>query len=206
MRDTVVTGDDVRAAAATVLGTFAPHVAADWTVRAGRLKWSCGATLAHVSDCVLWYGLNLAGRTTGPDAWDWADAPADKVAGVLSIIGPASELLAAAVEVAPAGVRGWHPFGMADASGFAAMACDELLVHGGDIAAGLGLEFQAPGDVCDRVLRRLFPWAPAEGESWQRLQWANGRVDLPGASRVSPRWMWHCAPLAEWDGATIPHA
>jgi hypothetical protein len=32
------------------------------------------------------------------------------------------------------------------------------------------------------------------------LLWANGRVDLPGQERQTG-WRWHCAPLAEWDGA-----
>ena len=50
--------------------------------------------------------------------------------------------------------------GMADASGFAALACDEMLVHTADIAAVLGVGFDPPRGVCARVLARLFPWAP----------------------------------------------
>jgi hypothetical protein len=202
--DALVTGDAVRRAAAAVVDTFVPHAAADWTTKAGSLDWSCGATLGHVADCVLWYALNLAGRTTTADEWDWSEAPPDKVSAVLSIIVPSAELLAVAVDAAAPDARGWHPYGIADASGFAAMACDEMLVHGGDIASGLGVDFHPPHDVCDVVVRRLFPWGPTNGDAWQRLQWANGRVDLAGARHVPPTWLWHCAPLAEWDGVTIP--
>ncbi len=200
----MVTGDDVRDAAALVVQTLGAQGDADWSVDAGPLKWSCGATLAHVSDCVLWYALHLAGRTTASDRWDWADAPAGEVAAVLSIVVPASELLASAVDMAPATSRGWHPFGMADPAGFAAMGCDELLVHASDIAAGLGVEFLPPRELCDRITGRLFPWAPTAANPWHRLLWANGRLDLPGVPHAPERWMWHCAPLSEWDGVTVP--
>ena len=86
------------------------------------------------------------------------------------------------------------------------MGCNELLVHAADIAAGLGGEFRPPPELCDRLAGRLFPWAPTAPNPWERLLWANGRLDLPGIPPPAKRWMWHCAPLSEWDGATIPHA
>jgi hypothetical protein len=46
---------------------------------------------------------------------------------------------------------------MPDASGFAALACDEMLLHTNDIALGLGTTFDPSRDVCARVLARLFP-------------------------------------------------
>ena len=84
------------------------------------------------------------------------------------------------------------------------MACDEILVHCWDAARGFGLEFVAPTNLADPVLRRLFPWAPRGESAWQTLLWANGRTDLQSQpSRPGPDWQWHCAPLHEWDG-TIP--
>jgi hypothetical protein len=35
--------------------------------------------------------------------------------------------------------RGCHSDGIADAAGFAAIGCAELLLHGTDVASGLGL-------------------------------------------------------------------
>jgi hypothetical protein len=34
----------------------------------------------------------------------------------------------------------------------------------------------------ERVLARLFPWAPAAGDAWQALRWANGRAPLLDAA------------------------
>jgi hypothetical protein len=79
------------------------------------------------------------------------------------------------------------------------MACAELLIHTGDVAADLGLPWSAPADLADAVLARLFPWAPADGNPEQALRWATGRAQLPGRETVTS-WRWHCAPLAEWDG------
>jgi hypothetical protein len=96
---------------------------------------------------------------------------------------------------------------MADASGFVAMGCDETLVHTNDLARGFDLPFEPPRELCRRVLRRLFPWAPEEADPWQALLWANGRIALPGHGRLSSDWAWHCASLEEWDGtiATVRH-
>ena len=53
-----------------------------------------------------------------------------------------------------------HPAGFADRSGWAAMACNDLLVHGIDIAATVGVTFQPDLELVGRVMRRLFPWMP----------------------------------------------
>ncbi len=87
-------------------------------------------------------------------------------------------------------------------TGFA-QATSEILQHTYDIAQGLGLVWQPPDDLCDRVVRRIFPWAP-DGEAsphrWQVLLWACGRVALPEHPRLEPNWWTHPAPLDEWDG------
>jgi hypothetical protein len=97
--------------------------------------------------------------------------------------------------------RAWHSFGIGDRTGFAAMGTDEMLVHGADIALGLGLAFSPPLALCLPVVRRLFPWAPPVEvrEAWPALLWANGRARL-GDMAPPKRWTWHCAPLDEWDG------
>jgi hypothetical protein len=89
--------------------------------------------------------------------------------------------------------------GMADPSGFAAMACDEMLIHTDDAARGLGLAFSPRHDLAELVLRRLFPWVPVDADPWPLLRWANGRIALGGRARLEG-WVWHCAPLDEWNG------
>lgn len=95
--------------------------------------------------------------------------------------------------------------GTADPSGFAAMACDEMLIHTHDAAGGLGLVFNPTLDLPIAVLRRLFPWVAYDNDAWEKLQWANGRTAFGDLPRLSD-WAWHCAPLDEWDGspATSP--
>lgn len=92
--------------------------------------------------------------------------------------------------------------GMADPSGFAAMACDEMLIHTDDAARGLDVSFDPPHELAEPVLRRLFPWVSEVTDPWQQLRWANGRIELDGRPRLTD-WAWHCAPLDEWDG-TMP--
>jgi hypothetical protein len=110
-------------------------------------------------------------------------------------------ILGQVIAAAGPDARGWHPFGVADRSGFAAMACDEILVHCFDIATGLGLPFAPLPVVPGAVARRIFPWTQdvVDGDDWQALLWANGRAPL--RDRPPERdWLWHCAPLDEWDG------
>ena len=111
-----------------------------------------------------------------------------------------SYVFAEAIDAAPSEARGFHGAGMADASGFAAMGCDEILVHGNDMMSGLRAAFIPPEDLCERVLRRLFPWAPADVAGWSGLLWANGRIALDAHGRVDDLWYWHSAPLETWDG------
>jgi hypothetical protein len=88
---------------------------------------------------------------------------------------------------------------MADPEGFAAMACVEALVHGHDVAQGLGLALDPPREVCARVLARMFPHAVpavADLDPWTVLLWATGRTALRGRPQVED-WSWHGAPLNE---------
>ena len=117
----------------------------------------------------------------------------------------AAHTYAASVDAAPPHLRGFHPYGAPDAEGFAAMACDELLIHGYDAACGLGLKFAPDTNLAARVLARLFPWHAEGLEPWRTLLWANGRIELPGQPRQTD-WRWHSAPLTERDTRTPPTA
>jgi hypothetical protein len=119
---------------------------------------------------------------------------------LLTIVEALAAVLAEVARAAPPEARGYHGAGMADAEGFVAMGCEEILIHTADIAQGLGLSFRPPDELTARVLRRLFPWAPTDGDPWAELRWASGRIALPDRPRLGPDWYWHCAPLAEWDG------
>jgi hypothetical protein len=164
------------------------------------LKLTVSGVVAHIGDCLLWYSTDLAAGDRELSTMDVRVRPESAPEDLIATLNSLAAVLAHVVDGSPAGARGWHPFGKADRSGFAAMACDELLVHTADVAAGLGRPFVPSEEIAEATLRRLFPWAPEDTDPWTTLLWANGRADLPGQER-QVGWRWHCAPLEEWDGS-----
>jgi uncharacterized protein (TIGR03083 family) len=195
-----VTADDLDAAVSTTVTTLRPVTGRDWSVPAGALEWDCWHTAEHIGDCLLSYAGQLVAQPT--TRFVRFEVTADKDASpaeVLEFAEAGGRILAATVRTCPPQVRGWHPTGMADPEGFAGMGCVETLVHGHDIAQGLGLALVPPRQVCTRVLARLFPHAAADLadlDPWMALLWATGRIALPGRPRVA-HWRWHGAPPAE---------
>lgn len=202
--------DDLRRAAALGRAALEPALDRDWTTLAREMEWSCRQTLDHLPDALLFYAANLATAATERRPHPRNGDPARSVAELLTILESAAALLAAIAEAAPPGTRAFHPAGRADPEGFLAMGCTEILLHTDDIAAALGVPFRPPADLCERVTRRIFPWAPIDADPWDALRWAAGRIALPDQARLDANWWWHCAPLAEWDGSvkrrTVPPA
>jgi len=196
-------GDDVRSVAAACQSFLHGAAHLDWTAPIPGMSWTVSDAVAHAAQGLLWYAVDLS---AGPDELRTTELrvrPDSAPAELVRTVGAFAAVLAATIDAAPPGARGWEQWGMPDADGFAAIACDELLVHTGDAARGLGLTFTPPPELAEVTLRRLFPWAPGDGEAaqdpWATLLWANGRTELEGRARLT-RWRWHCAPLAEWDG------
>jgi uncharacterized protein (TIGR03083 family) len=171
----------------------------DWALPVPGMDWTVAETVAHIAEGLVWYATDLAAGPRELSVMDLRVRPETAPADLVAALGSFATVLARVVDGAPPSARGWHPAGLADASGFAAIACDELLVHTGDAARGLELPFTPSPELSRATLRRLFPWAPHDTDPWQALLWANGRADLPGQERQTG-WRWHCAPLAEWDG------
>lgn len=194
---------DLVTAAGLVRSTLRPLIGADWSVRAGDLDWDARRTLEHLPDTLTWYAVQLATRARGDLPGPRHGDPSMSIADLLTVTVATATVLSEVAAAAPPTARAFHLAGRADPEGWVAMGCDELLIHADDIARGLGARFEPPAELCERVLRRLFPWAPPEPDPWQGLRWANGRTALPGRERLGADWVWHCAPLEEWDG-TIP--
>ncbi len=199
MNDTVGP-EDVRAAAAACREALSDVVDLDWSGRAGQLDWSCRQTLEHIPGTQISYAsqLALAAKERLPRARGGEDQLT--VAELLLCVEVNAAILEHVLRAAPASSRAFHSAGMADPSGFAAMGCDEVLIHTADIATGFKIDFRPPEDLCGRVLARLFPWAPIDVGHWDSLLWANGRIALPEVGPQDENWRWHCAPLSEWDG------
>jgi uncharacterized protein (TIGR03083 family) len=196
-------GDDVRAAAAAAIGFLEPLTGMGWSAAVPGLDFTVASVVAHATEGPLWYALDYTGGPGDDAAFEVKVQPDAKPARLLASLHTAAALSAMTVDTLPATQRGFHPFGAADGSGFAAMSCDEILVHTHDAGTGLGQEFTPDADLAGRVLVRLFPWYDPAPDPWTALLHANGRIDLPGRPRQAKRWRWYCAPLAEWDGE--PH-
>ncbi|TNC22467.1 maleylpyruvate isomerase N-terminal domain-containing protein [Amycolatopsis alkalitolerans] len=181
------------------------HLDGDWTAPAPDLEMTVAQVVAHIGDCLHWYAYDLAAGPTELSTMDARVRPESPPAELLVTLGTTAKVLAAVVATSAPEARGWHPAGLADAAGFAAMACDELLVHTYDAAGGLGTSFTPPARLAAAALYRLFPWAPTDSDPWQTLLWANGRAPLGDDLPRLTKWTWHAAPVAEWDG-TLPIA
>ena len=192
--------DDLDAAVSTMVTTLRPATGRDWSVPAGALEWDCWHTAEHLGDVLLSYAAQLVAQPTKRYVRFMANADKDgSPAEVLEFAEAGGRILAATVRTAPAQVRAYHPTGMADPEGFAGMGCVEALVHGHDIAQGLGLALDPAREVCTRVLARMFPHVVADLadlDPWTALLWTTGRIALPGRPRVA-HWRWHGAPPAE---------
>jgi len=195
-----LTPGDIVAAADVCRQAMAPHVDDDWSVTAGSLEWDCRRTLDHIADALCFYAGSAASRAKVRIASVRGGNANASVAQLVEAIGTAANILTVVTREMPPDARGFHPAGMADATGFVGMACTETLVHSYDISQGLGFDLQPSGELCASVLRRLFPWVTELGDPWQTLLWTTGRITLPDRVGVEPDWYWQCAPLAEWDG------
>ncbi|WP_052436365.1 maleylpyruvate isomerase N-terminal domain-containing protein [Georgenia sp. SUBG003] len=193
--------DDVRHAAqwfATEL-RGRPESGFDYDQPARGLEWSCWYTAEHVADNQLAYALQLAGRLEdgylpltppgeGPNLLQ-----VDRAAGAEGLartLEAMAQLLAGQVQLLPATARAWHPDGMSDAGGFAAMGVCEVVIHAWDVLSALDDEVaDLPEDLCEGVLARLFPGTPEVGTFQDRLLWQTGREELAGYGRLTS-WRW----------------
>lgn len=195
-------GAAVVAAAEACTAFLAERVDADWDVPVPDLELTVAGVVAHTAEGCIWYAIDLAAGGKDLQPVEHRVKPDSDHVDLVDTVTTYASILADVVDAAPADARGFHPAGLADPSGFAAMGCDELLIHTADVGLGLGEPFAPPSDLAELVLRRLFPWVDVDRDPWELLRWANGRTALPDRPRLSG-WRWHCAPLDEWDG-TVP--
>lgn len=185
----------VRRCGETCAGFLAGQTHADWSVTIPDMTMTVAEAVRHAANCCLWYAVDLSAHGDDLEHVD-IEVGAAKPAALVASLSTGARVVAAAIETAPAGTIGFHPWGDADASGFAGMACDEMLIHTDDAARGLGVEFVPPTELVEAVLRRLFPDVDPMDDPWELLRWANGRISLAGRPRRE-HWRWHCRPLSE---------
>jgi hypothetical protein len=193
--------DDVRHAAQWFAAELRsrPEDEYDYDRPARGLDWSCWYTVEHVMDDQLSYALQLAGRLTegylpltppgeGTNLLRVDRAPG--VEGLAQTLEAVAELLAAQVQLHPRTARAWHPDGVSDPGGFAAMGICETVIHAWDVLSALDDEVaDLPEDLCEGVLERLFPGTPDVGTFQDQLLWQTGREELAGYGRLTS-WRW----------------
>ena len=188
--------DLVRTATEELRRALTPVTGADWSTPAGDLEWSCRQTAAHIADDLFSYASQVLARPVA------GYLPVEAVveergtdAEVLEVVGMCGHLLQLAVAASPPETRAWHPCGVSDPDGFAAMGILETLVHGYDIAQGLGVDWRPPDALCAPVLERLFPAAPA-GRPADVLLHCAGRLPLGDRPRLT-EWRWDSTVRAD---------
>ena len=206
----IFTGEDLEELTRLVAGTWRSGADRDWSVPAGTVEWSCTKTADHAVDTVFAPALFLASRkldgypgygiqTPGPDA-----APAL----LIEALETASRVLVAVVGAAEPDARAviWRrpQIETRGPEDFVPRGALELILHAHDVCIGLGVAFDPPADLCERLRQhtRSWPhwqspgWSPLTmvGDAWTDLLRASGRVEGP------PR-IYHLALRDEWNDA-----
>jgi hypothetical protein len=164
----------------------------DWSVRIPGMDWTVAECVAHIAETLLWYATDAAAGTTELSTMDMKVRPSAPPEDLVRTVSAFGRVLTRTLECAPAGVIGWHPSGLADASAFAGIGCAELLVHTYDASLGLGVRFTPDPALALATVERLFPDAPQGHPAWETLLWAHGRIPLGDLPRHTD-WRWTLA-------------
>lgn len=148
----------------------------DWSAQAGTVEWSCTKTADHAYDSVLAVGYFLASRRQ--DRYpEWGDkfsvGSPPWPSQLIEAIHVAGRLVAGVVATTPEQVRAiiWRrpePT-IAPPADFAPRAGLEMVLHGHDVAAGLGVPYEPPEGVCARLRDHTRDW-PHWSLAWKPLR------------------------------------
>jgi hypothetical protein len=132
--------------------------AGGWQSPAANVGWSCWSTADHISADFAHYAAQVIGRPRDHYVkFSFDTSRATTPDELREVVRAAGGLLAAAVRTAGPDCLGWHPHGYFTPAGFAAIGAAEALVHGHDIAAGLGMAWSPAPRLGEQVLSAVFP-------------------------------------------------
>ena len=163
----------------------------DWSARAGTLDWTCTQTADHAVDTTLAPAFFLASRKTDayPDIGPFTLGPDARPEQLADGLEAAGRILVAVVGTTPPEVRAiiWRrPVETRGPADFVPRAGLELILHAHDVAAGLGVEFDPPTQMCEHLRRHTASWPfwtavpgwkplTLTGDPWADLLQASGR-------------------------------
>jgi hypothetical protein len=166
-----------------------------WESPAASVSWTCWQTADHIAGDFAHYAAQIIGQPRDhyvKFSFDTSRATTpDELREVVRVAGG---MLAATVRTASPECLGWHPHGYFTAAGFAAIGAAEGLVHGHDIAAGLGMAWSPKPQLCEQVLSTVFPDAErrAGATALTTLLVQTGR-DVRPCGEPAPRWNYSAA-------------
>jgi hypothetical protein len=147
----------------------------DWSVKAGTLEWSCLNTADHAVDCVYAPAFFLASRRTdsypevGLDLTLGARANPAMLVQSLEI---ATRLLAGVVndaEPSEEAIIFRRPTViLAPPADFVPRGALELVLHAHDVCIGLGVAFEPPAELCQKLREHTRHW-PLWTSTWSPL-------------------------------------
>lgn len=162
----------------------------DWSVPAGTLEWSCAQTADHAVDTVLAPAFFLASRKLDdyPDFWGpFTMGPRATPGLLVQGLETAARVLSAVVATAEPDARAviwrWPQVESRPPEDFVPRGALELILHAHDVCAGLGLAFEPPADLCERLREHTRTWPmwtlwkalPTTADPWSDLLRASGR-------------------------------
>lgn len=162
----------------------------DWSAPAGTLEWSCTRTADHAVDTVVAPALFLASRNVDayPDfGWDFTMGPHATPELLVHGLEAASRILAGVVAGAEPEARAviWRrpQVEIRPPADFVPRGALELILHAHDVCAGLGVPFEPPAELCERLREHTRTWPmwsfwselPCTDDPWGDLLGASGR-------------------------------
>ncbi len=180
------TAEDLRALGDYVIERWTAGIDRDWSAPAGTLEWSCGYTADHVVDCVFSYALFLAsGKQDDYPNFGEVHAlpgagPADFIEGLRAMTTMLWSVIVTADPDTTAVIRRTPSVAVGRPIDFAGRGGLELILHADDVCSGLGVAFDPPAEMCQRLLRSTSdsPWNHATeltGDAWSDLLARSGR-------------------------------
>jgi hypothetical protein len=187
------TCDDLEELTGLVAEAWGTAASRDWTVPAGALEWDCLRTADHTVDTVFAPALFLASRKldTYPTYGLFTPGPEASPTVLIEALHTATRVLTAVVLAAPPSARAviWRrpTVQTRPPADFVPRAALELILHGHDVCAGLGVDFHPSDPLCERLRDQTASWpmwtvAPGwkppamTGPAWPALLHASGRA------------------------------
>jgi hypothetical protein len=188
---------EVVAGVVSEVGVLLGQVPGDgWALPAAHVGWDCRRTADHIASVFVHYAAQVIGRARDHYVrFSFDTSRAETPNDLRELVGVTGAMLSIAVGTAAPDAVSWHPHGFFTPAGFAAAGSAEALIHGSDIAIGLGLAWAPEPGLVEQVLNAVFPDAGREPGS-PALATLLAQTGRRGQSASGPARAWSYAAVA----------